>query len=198
MNKNTSNDLKETLLTLPITLEGKVQLWLTYKGLKPVSTVAFLPTITSKEKAIFNTWTKEANLFQSVDHKSDAFIFVSKDKALSQKAADIMWSETHEALVQKSKLFGYPEETVLAYKSKNRVVVHPNNFHKYWAPYVRYIVRPEYIERDSLPARVWADVIRNEIPALALQFEEYMKNSEIRLKYAPTDAGATNTNRYLG
>jgi hypothetical protein len=142
--------------------------------------VGFLSNTTQKNKTIFTQWLSEAKLVQFNDYKSNEFVFVSKDIALAKRAAEIMWSETNEDLVQKSRLFGYPEETVKAYASNTGLVVHPSNFNKYWAPYVRYIVRPEYIEEDSQPAKEWANIIRSEVPALALQFEEEMKKSEIR------------------
>jgi hypothetical protein len=92
-----------------------------------------------------------------------------------------MWSEAKDDLIEKGYLFGYPKDAVKAYSShENMTVIIPSNFHQYWAPYVRYLVRADHIHEDTLIAKNWADIIRNDIPELASQFEDSMVNVTIR------------------
>lgn len=181
MDQKSPHKISDRLLSLPVTLEGKVQLWLTYKGLKPVSTAQFLSSRTPQEEVDFSKWLQDAKLVQAPDHKSEEFVFVSKDMDLAKRAAEIMWSENKDDLLEKGDLFGYPQEAVRAYAfQKDVTVITPSNFQEYWSSYVRYLVRTTHINEDRLTAKNWADVIRKDIPKLAIQFEEEMANVIVR------------------
>ncbi len=156
-----------------------VQLWLTFKALKPVSTVQF---INSDDKNIeFVSWIKSAGLVFVRDKRSEEFGFVSKNIDLARRASEIMWSETKDDLLEKGELFGYPKLASTAFAQGHGFSgIVPNNFPHYWAPYVRYAVREAFQLEDSLKAKVWADEIRKDAPILAEKFEKEMENIEIR------------------
>jgi len=181
MDQTSPQNISQTLLSLPVTLEGKVQLWLTYRGLKPVSTAQFLTNISPQDKTHFHTWLKNAQMIQTPDLESDEFVFVSKDLARAQRAAAIMWSENRDDIIEKGDLFGYPKSAVAAYADKEEMlVVTPQSLDKYWAPYARYLVRHAHVEEDTSISKVWADTIRKDIPELAGQFEEEMLHMVVR------------------
>jgi hypothetical protein len=164
--------MEKELIQLEVTIEGKVHLWLTFKGLKKVSTVQFLPD--TKPSGIENVfiWINSNGLFYAKDHKSSSFIFVSKEKKLAERAAVIMWSEEEKDILEKGDLFGYPKEAARAFSLKeNLAVVTPHNYKEYWAPYVRYLVREGNVDSDSMIAKEWADEVRSGVPNLADIFE---------------------------
>ena len=174
-------NLSKKLLSLTITLEGKVHLWLTYKGLKPVSTVQFKTSENSIDQNNFTEWLEDAGLTYSPDLKSSEFVFVSKEIELAKRAAKLMWSENEEDLIEKGRIFGYPMAAVKGYASKEKMsVITPKTFPMYWAAYVRYLVREENIDEDCETGKLWADVVRSDNSELASLFEEEMARAEVR------------------
>lgn len=181
MDQSLPHHLSEKLLRIPVTLEGMVQLWLTYKGLKPVSTVQFKTGENSKDHNCFTEWLEDAGLTYSPDLKSSEFVFVSKEIELAKRAAKLMWSENEEDLLEKGRIFGYPMAAVKGYASKEKMsVITPKTFPMYWAAYVRYLVREENTDEDCETGKVWADVVRSDIPELASLFEEEMARAEVK------------------
>ncbi len=175
-------NLSSRLLYLPLSLEGRVQLWLAFKNLKPVSTVMFKHDLKQpfKNKRMLK-WLHDANMVLIPDSKSKSFGYVSHDVSLAQRASKIMWSEKRDDNIEKGKLFGYPPVATIAFADEKPVrALIPSNFPHYWASYTRYVVREEYAMEDSLKGKEWGDVIRKEVPKLASWVEKFMQSAELR------------------
>lgn len=165
-----------------LSAQSKIELWLCYRDLKPVS--AF-PMLTEYESSIVDQeklyqWIKEAGLQGKKDTDSRLYI-VSKEEKMLDELLPIVFSNTKEDIVTKCELYGYPKETALAiyrnfsteksFLPKGVGVKKDNNFGIYWWPYVRYVVREGHEYEDSLVAKRWSEVIKEDFPEVDKEFE---------------------------
>jgi hypothetical protein len=199
------NKLSSRLLYLPIDLGEKVLLWLTYKGLKPISeiTVSRRGNIMSllrrgiKRKSTYDfnssksnrikNWIQDAGLYFKPESENDMSWHVGKDKNKVELSTKIIRKFDYENELKSGLLFGFPEESAKAY-AHNRIakdekqipMVWPDKEHyfddKYYASYVLYNIPLEHVEKDSQTAKLWADTIRKDVPKLAKWFEKMEKN----------------------
>jgi len=199
--KTTQNKLSSRLLYLPIDLSEKVLLWLTYKGLKPVSEITTSRRgnlmslsrrgIKRESTYDFNSikskrikkWILDAGLFFKPESEGNMSWHVGKDKSKVELSTEIIRKFDYDNELKSGLFFGFPEESVKAY-AHNRVakdneqipMVWPDKEHyfddKYYAPYVLYNIPLEHIKKDSQTAKLWADTIRKDVPKLAKWFEK--------------------------
>lgn len=199
--KITQIELSSRLLYLPIDLREKVLLWLTHKGLKPVSEITtnrrgnlltlLRRGIKRKNDYDFNSpksqrikkWIQDAGMYFKPELEGNMSWHVGKDKNNVELSSEIIRKFDFENELKSGLLFGFPEESAKAY-ANNRVaknneqipMIWPGNEHyfkgKYFAPYVLYNVTLEHAEKDSQTAKHWADTIRKDIPKLAEWFEK--------------------------
>lgn len=166
---STFKPLSSSLLYLPLNIQSRVELWLTFKSLKPVSAISFRNP--SKTARVFS-WLDRANIKYTLDTKRPEIAYVSKDISLAREAMRIMWSKKLVDEIKKGELFGYPKKATKAYASREPMsTITPQSFPNYWFAYMRYSVRESYETEDSQVAKKWADCIRKDIPTLAAWFE---------------------------
>lgn len=188
-------DLSKRLLNLPIDLQEKVLLWLTYKGLKPVSEInaikreladGDLNAIKDCKNEV-RKWIEDAGLEYSFDSKYPDSWHVGRDKSEIDLSLSTLRIFDFENQYKTGILLGYPESSAKAY-AKNRVlkltdrpvpIIWPGNFlyhqetkNKYFTPYIFYALSIENLENDLNVAKKWADVIRSDIPELANIYEK--------------------------
>ena len=111
--KSTNEDLKRSLLSLPVIILGKVELWLTYKGLKPVSAITLetnFSDLGEMQKKKLKEWLKKANLYHFMDQEEDRVLHVSKRSENAELSSRILWSKNYEDIIEQGMLFGYPPE----------------------------------------------------------------------------------------
>lgn len=194
-NASWNHELGSRVLRLPISPLGKVELWLTYRQLKPVSSITLNSDSTNslqdpKTKEIIK-WISDAGLQFFPDPKVERILHVSRSLRLAKVAARIARSNTYEDTLTKGKIFGYPVKAgevfavqfpLIAEKKPIpggiKFVVQVKDrelLSHYWWPYARYSVRRGYVYEDSLVAKKWADVVRREVPKLAKFYEESME-----------------------
>ena len=200
MNTSESN-LAIRLLYLPLDLNEKVLLWLSYRELKPVSALTTtrrnLPelrqekirspySVSSHRIKRVKKWIRSAGLFHATEPKNPSSWHVGKNKDKVALSAKIIYRLDYQSEVQSGLLFGYPEMSVKAY-ARNQVaklgetqipIVWPGHkfFHpflkdKYYTAYLSYAIRSNRIKEDSRTAKLWADTIRSEVPILAGWYE---------------------------
>ena len=209
--KITQRELSSRLLYLPIDLKEKVLLWLTYKGLKPVSEITtsrrgnllslLRRGIKRKSTYDFNSsksqrikkWILDAGMYYEPESEGDMSWHVGKDKSKVDLSSKIIRKFDFANELKSGLLFGFPEESAKAY-AHNRIakdekqipMVWPDKEHyfddKYYAPYVLYNIPLEHIEKDSQTAKKWADTIRKDVPKLAKWFEKKEENRRKRKK----------------
>ena len=183
------------LLYLPVSKEGRVELWLTLRDQKPVSAIRLRKCFDGQTKGIKRLlkWLSDTRLEYVVDPKNNTVLHISKNKNLAKRTAIILWSEKKKHIIEKGTLFGYPKNVTKIYASfidekkwpgksgALRVITKKSkNFPHYWAPYIRYVLRSAHAFQDSLIAKKWADIIRKEVPKLGYWYENELKNSPIR------------------
>ncbi len=195
-------DLAGRLLYLPLDLDEKIFLWLTFKGIKPVSEITaerrgnFFSLakrgIHRKSKYDYNSansrrirgWIKDAGLVMMTNGSE---WHVGKEKNKISESLKIIRKFDYDNEIKSGLLFGFPKKSVEAY-SHNRIVKendqipmmgigvekYENKFlkDKYYTPYILYNVPLRNVEEDSLTAKKWADTIRKDIPKLAKWFEK--------------------------
>lgn len=177
-------NLSSSISYLPLNIQSRVELWLTYRKLKPCS---LLLTRKPKDRKVIN-WLNEAGLSFYKDRKDTSQIFVSTNKNLAKKLADIWQDESSEAEYQKGILLGYPTQAVKAFsvyardpnRKKYLTSILETDFPKAqinYFPYLSYIVRRDKISEDSKKAQQWSECIRKEIPKLACWYEKAIINS---------------------
>jgi len=126
-------DLANRLLYLPLDLREKVLLWLTYKGLKPVSELtverrgnAFALAkkgirkestygYNSSNSIRIRRWIKDAGLSVAVDPKFASSWHVGKDKKQVQLSTKIIRKFDYENEIKSGTMFGFPGESVKDY-----------------------------------------------------------------------------------
>ncbi len=178
--------LASSLDNLPIEV-GKIQLWLVYRGLKPMATIDLdfdLGTDPSKQ-LLFSAWLKKAQLKFRVSQRFNNTIHVSRDvKNLDLNFKYELLEDQRSHLIR-GKLYGIPQKAAKVYaeviSQRNFAFPHPLLIHapmveelfdKYWYPYIEYLLRREDPYQDSLIAKRWADLAREEIPQVAATYEK--------------------------
>lgn len=168
-------ELKKDLLSFDfLSNQSKVELWLTYKSIKPTSAFPLKDESEVNRKKLF-AWFKNGDLFVNKDKDSDLYI-VSKSLELIDELLPIVFSNSKEDIQKKCTLYGYPKETALAAfrnftQNKDGLPVgvglkKDNPFNITWWPYVRYVVREGFEYEDSLAAKAWQEEIIKEFPGL--------------------------------
>lgn len=201
-NKITQEILAKRLLYLPIDVGEKVLMWLTYKGLKPVSEITVIRrNLSQLKKGIRNNnydfnssssikirkWLEDANLYLLSEPEYPGSWHIGKnleDVKLSSKVIRIF---DYENELISGKLFGFPPKSVIAYAANrsleapdpNQPILWPgdkfqNSYlkDKYFTPYLIFALDANRIEEDSKVAKTWADTIRNDNPLLAKWYEK--------------------------
>lgn len=130
--------LASRLLYLPLDLTEKVFLWLTFKGLKPVSEITAQKRNkahnhrmmkdkkyreTYKSTYDFNSqkskrirkWIHDAGLYAIPESKGDISWHVGKDKEKTKLSAKIIRKFDYENELKSGLLFGFPKASVKAY-----------------------------------------------------------------------------------
>ncbi len=133
--------LARRLLYLPLDVNEKVFLWLTYRGLKPVSEITvtrrnysrlrrllseknletFEPEDNSQKIRRIRKWIRDAGLHIATEGKNDTSWHVGRDKDKATLSAKILHRFDYENEYKSGFLLGYPEESVKAY-AHNRVL----------------------------------------------------------------------------
>ncbi len=171
-------DLKKDLMRFSfLSAQSRIELWLTYKDLKPVS------AFPAREDGDFVEWLQRTNIFYEKVPDSDLFA-VSKEKERIQELLPIAFGNKKEEIEKKCVLYGYPAETALAtYRNFAEqkdglpvgvAVKKDNVFGITWWPYVRYVVREGHEHEDSLVAKRWSEEIKRDLPELDREFEELL------------------------
>ena len=170
--------------------QSKVELWLTYKDIKPVSAVALTHGNNNSDEAEnkLRDWIVAAGLIIEKDNNSQNY-FVSKKQDLIDEIKPIVFGNTKEDILKKSRLYGYPESTVLAaYRNFTDdkeglpigVALTKEDSEKIpWWIYVRYIVRVDHKKEDSMVAKIWREVIKADLPELDKEFEKEILGAKI-------------------
>ena len=166
---------------LPVSILSRVELWLTYRGLKNASSIQLRQKFSKNSSATKRVmkWITEAGLFFEIDAKNKELLHVAKSQELVQKMKVLHWSENKKDIVFRGIQYGFPKEAVHSF-SKDHTTVNTftcQDVTKFpWKPYVRYMVRIGHEREDSLVAKKWAEVIRYDVPVLADWFEQKLKN----------------------
>ena len=177
-------ELKEDLLSFDfLSNQSKVELWLTYKNIKPASAFPIKngDKKTYKEEELLLGWIQKIGLFVKKDLASGLYL-VSRKQELIAELLPIIFSNIKEDIEKKCTLYGYPKETALAAfrnftQNKDGLPVgvglkKDNPFNITWWPYVRYVVREGFEYEDSLAAKAWQEEIIKELPELDRLFCE--------------------------
>lgn len=129
----TEQNLASRLHYLPLDITEKVLLWLTYKGLKPVSEItaerrgnirALLKkgvkpvskyNFDSKDSKRIRKWLADAslNLEISPDYKTEWH--VGKDKDLVHESTILIRRFDRESEIRSGEIFGFPKDSTVAY-----------------------------------------------------------------------------------
>jgi hypothetical protein len=175
--------------------KSKVDLWLAYKKIKPVSWIDtnFSLVGNNKETTDFFVLLKMANLYYRIQPDDSSQVFVSSNPKLLDEIIPIYNSDSREAILTKCKLFGYPIETGEAQSAYYNTVlgeerkVIGTGFHarfdrkKFphrWLAYLNYTVRKGHEYEDSLVAKKWYDTIRKDLPEVHKQILKIVKTLE--------------------
>lgn len=186
---------------LPLESFSKVEAWLVYREAKPAATISFTyegdTPVPNENVEMVENWMKAHNIYAKQDPKVPTLLHISKNELSVNKLCQIALKFDPQSTYEKGVLFGYPLEAVeifskhceelmddiTAYKKYNLVYggsPEARNFPHYWTRYNRYITRENEIYEDSLLAKKWADIAREEIPLVAQKFEESLKNAVYR------------------
>lgn len=131
--------LASRLLYLPLDLHEKVFLWLTYRGLKPVSeitiirrkitprgllrlkrkNISYSPTTKPSNIRRIKKWIMDAGLEYVSESKQNNSWHVGKDINKLRLSVKVLHEFDYENEILSGTLFGYPKESVAAY-AKNR------------------------------------------------------------------------------
>lgn len=184
--------LANRLLYLPLDLREKVLLWLSYRGLKPVSELTVIRrkrknNVSNQKIKKVKKWIKDAGLFYLNDRKNLTSWHVSRNKNKVTISAKILHRFDYQSEYQSGVLFGFPSESVKAYAFNRNVKIgedqipmiwpglmyfHPSLKNEDYTPYFFYAIRADRVKEDSKAAKLWADTIRKETPLLAKWFEK--------------------------
>lgn len=183
--------LAKRLLYLSLDLHEKVLLWLSYRGLKPVSgitverrNIALLrrgiktspPNIKNKINRI-RKWVHDADLHYATEPGYPNAWHVGRDKNQVTLSAKILHRFDYKSEYQSGILFGFPIESAKAYAhnrilkpGENRIsMIKPFEF----SPYQFFSTRADHGREDGQIAKVWESSIRKDVPLLAKWYEEY-------------------------
>lgn len=167
-------DLSKRLEDIKLWIESKIQIWATYRDLKPVSSLIISDDATESERLLVFEWIKDANLLFETDDGNRNLINVSKDKSKLKKIMEIMWSTKAEDHIAKGLLFGYPKEAVVEFANNHAAMERGGgeNLKFDHFAYIRYKTRTSNPIEDSSAALSWAELSRREIPNIAKEFED--------------------------
>lgn len=192
--------LKKELKKLNLNIQSKIELWLTYKGLKPASFVSIKLgkrnnyNDISKDVQALKHWLTGAQLFTIQDPTQKESFWISPDQDKVKKLSKIMWKEDRESVYEKGILFGYPRKAVKLYSDHIESIDQGRKTFEQVGlgliaggdsgllthslePYIRYVIRRNYVNEDTQVALEWAKLCRKEIPSIAQQFEKELNSS---------------------
>lgn len=188
--------MKEELQKINLNLQSKIELWLTYKEVKPASFISIHlenggNSDITNDVANLKAWTDKAGLFCIQDEEQKESFYVSKDVDKARELSKIMWNEDEDSVYRKGILFGYPQNAVKHFSENIEQIdngskifmqvglIPGDSFGTFltydWYPYIRYIVRERNIDEDVQVAMEWARICRKDIPVIAKEFEEEMR-----------------------
>jgi len=165
----------------------KIDLWLAYKGIKPVSIVYELTSSKTIKNKLLD-WCKKVGLY--IEKNADtANYVVGKNELLVKEVNESLLKTTEEAIIRKCELLGYPVETALSAcrnflpdndKYPKGISISNNFFESKipWWEYVRYIVREGHEVEDSLVAKKWHDTIEKDLPKTHKLFIEDLRKNK--------------------
>lgn len=190
------------LLYLPVDLGEKVLMWLTHKGLKPVSEITVIKrNLSQLKKGIRNTdydfnsssskrirkWLNDANLYLLSESEYPGSWHIGKNPEQVKLSVKVIRKFDYENEILSGKLFGFPPKSVIAY-AVNRSLETPDPNHpilwpgdkfqnpylkdKYFTPYLIFALDANRIKEDSKVAKTWADIIRKDVPLLSKWYEK--------------------------
>lgn len=182
--------LASQLTILPLWVVNKVELWLTYKGLKPVS--LFSPRkkdgLTAAQFNKIKKWITNAGLFIEPDpHSGDEehFIISQNTKLLDKvKKMDFSSHALPENYHKLGVLLGYPSEATKAYAygSSSKLIGADDTGspvrNKPESSYAQFLLRKGYEKEDIKTAKIWMNTVRHDIPKIAKEFEKEIKSSK--------------------
>lgn len=183
--------LASRLSYLPLSLSDRIYLWLTYRGIKPVSEIVFIKDKRNPKTKRIIKWLKDANLYyipESTSKKNYVGLYISKDYKKVELLDKLSLKNDKKSEFIKGILYGFPKEVVKAYKTNTSAegyFLHPYLKNKYFTPYILYSSRRDHIKEDSQTAKLWADTIRKEVPTLAKWFENKgQRNKDLIINHA--------------
>lgn len=168
--------LASRLSYLPLMLSERVYLWLTYRGIKPVSDIGFIKDKKNPKTKRIIKWLKDAGLCyipESTSKNNYVGVHISKDKEKAELLDRLSLKDDKKSEFTKGTLYGFPEKAAGVPKNMltGEYYTHPYLKNKYFTPYMLYGSRRDHIKEDSQTAKLWADTIRKEVPTLAKWFE---------------------------
>lgn len=142
MKEISPKSLASRLLYLPLDIHEKVLLWLTYKGLKPVSEITVLKrdrthlrrmmsdpvyrssykspySYDSKKSKRIRRWIADAGLHLSIEPGHDIAWHISQDPSLAKQSTELLHKFDTESEIKSGILFGFPKESAKTY-AENR------------------------------------------------------------------------------
>ncbi len=142
MKEISPKSLASRLLHLPLDIHEKVLLWLTYKGLKPVSEITVLKrnrthlrhmmsdpeyrrsykspySYDSKNSKRIRRWITDAGLHLSIEPGHDTAWHISQNPNLAKESTELLHKFDTESEIKSGILFGFPKESAKAY-AENR------------------------------------------------------------------------------
>ncbi|GEM_PF-1945515 len=170
-------DLSKRLEDIKLWIESKIQIWATYRDLKPVSSLIISDDANESERLLVFEWIKDANLLFETDDDNGNLIYVSKDRVKLKKIKEIMWSTKAEDHITKGLLFGYPKEAVIEFANNHAAMEKSDGetLKLDHFAYIRYKTRISNPIEDSNVALSWAELSRREIPNIAKEFEDALE-----------------------
>lgn len=114
--KDFEKQLNDRLLYLPVSILGRVELFLTYKNLKQASSISVRQPFDERNlgtKRIIK-WLSDAKIAYSRDHQDSTLIHVSKSQKLANKMAELQWSNTSKHVIFRGLSYGYPQKSCYA------------------------------------------------------------------------------------
>ena len=180
--------LASKLLTLPLFVAAKIDLWLTYKGLKPASIVTLTKgngSFTSVHQNKILNWAREAGLHYHLTpsaNKDRNNLIVSKDPQIVAELFKMTPPLSDEGQVRLGTLLGYPPEAAKAYGHDFNSLIGSNDSHSPVkdlpeSMYANYMLRKNHEAEDLQIAKAWMETIRKDIPKLAGAYEKIARTN---------------------
>lgn len=174
--------LNKRLPYLPISILGRIELWLTYRNLKNASSISLRKPFDLESSTTKRTmhWLADAGIFYQVDGRDSSLLHVAKTQELAKKMSLLQWSKREEDILFRGIQYGFPEKAVRLFSANHEKLTAVDSKSSlladcYWKPYVRFMVRIGHEKEDSLVAKNWADIIENEVPIVGRWFEKKLK-----------------------